>query len=177
MKKVERELCNIVKDLEGNLIGIGLAEPKLLDKIERNDKITECTLLNDQTGELNKEQSGRTKKLNIRKLRKKFKKKRIDTIICATEEIALYTKTFVKDSIYITKGTIYFYGEDLDLLENIQEKYKRYQVSTKQEKYGQSYLYVVEVKDAKNHRIKEIGYYIKDTLMNGVDYLSDYLVH
>ena len=85
MKKVERELCNIVKDLEGNLIGIGLAEPKLLDKIERNDKITECTLLNDQTGELNKEQSGRTKKLNIRKLRKKFKKKRIDTIICATE--------------------------------------------------------------------------------------------
>lgn len=177
MKKVERELCNIVKKLEGNLIGIGLSEPKILDMIEENSKITECILLNDQTGELDKEKGRKTKKLNIRKLRKKFKKKKIDTILCATEEIALYAKTFVKDSIYITKGTIYFYGDDLDILENIEEKYKRYQVSTKQEKYGQAYLYIVEVKDAKNHRIKEIGYYIKDTVMNGVDYLSDYLVH
>ena len=177
MKKVERELCNIVEKLEGNLIGIGLSEPKLLDRIEKNSKITECTLLNDETGALNEESGRGTKKLNIRKLRKKFKKKRIDTIICATEQIAQYTKTFVKDSIFITKGTIYFYGDDFEMLENIQEKYKRYQVSTKQEKYGQSYLYVVEVNGAKNHRIKEIGYYVKDTVMNGVDYLSDYLVH
>ena len=116
------KLKNIIKNLSGNVLGIGLDED-FTNLIEKNDKIIECNLLNSYTkGKFKK--SFFKKTIRIKKIRKVFKKKRVDYIICNYDEIKDYLNTFVKDSIYINKGKLYFYG-DIDF-ELLKLKYSRY---------------------------------------------------
>ena len=48
----------------------------------------------------------KTKKLNIKNLRKKYKKKGLNYMIVNAEDIMPYKNRFVRDSIYITKKSI-----------------------------------------------------------------------
>ena len=118
------KLKTVIKKLNGNVLGIGLSED-LTALIEKNDNITECNLLNSYTkGKFKKSLFNKT--IKIKKIRKVFKKKKIDYIICNYDEISNYLNTFVKDSIYINKGKLYFYCNiDVDLLKL---KYGRYNV-------------------------------------------------
>ena len=103
------KLKNIIKNLSGNVLGIGLDED-FTNLIEKNDKIIECNLLNSYTkGKFKK--SFFKKTIRIKKIRKVFKKKRVDYIICNYDEIKDYLNTFVKDSIYFNKGKLHFYGD------------------------------------------------------------------
>ena len=53
--------------------------------------------------------------------------KKVDFIICNIEEIKKYTKTFIKDSIYINKDMLYIYNiKDEELKQELIKKYKRY---------------------------------------------------
>lgn len=177
MKKIENALHSLVVSMEGTVIGIGIEFPRLIDELERNDHITECTLLNEKINQSETSGKGGMKKIHIRKIRRKFKKKKIDHVLCNMEEMFPYMKTFVKDSIYITRGKIYYYGNDLDQMEMLKKRYGRYTVEWQMEKCGNTYLATIEVGSTKNHKFKEIFYYIKDTFTNGMDYMSDYLLH
>ena len=151
-------------------MGIGLSED-LTTLIENNNNIIECNLLNSYVkGKFKK--SFFKKTIRIKKIRKVFKKKKIDYIVCNYDEISNYLNTFVKDSIYINKGKIYFYGNiDIDLLKL---KYGRYDVKinlvdkkiieidtslAKNNFFKDNYYRLV---DFKNHLIEIIG----DVLMN-----------
>ena len=164
------KLKTIVKKLSGNVLGIGLSED-LTTLIENNNNIIECNLLNSYVkGKFKK--SFFKKTIKIKKIRKVFKKKKIDYIVCNYDEISNYLNTFVKDSIYINKGKIYFYGNiDIDLLKL---KYGRYDVKinlvdkkiieidtslAKNNFFKDNYYRLV---DFKNHLIEIIG----DVLMN-----------
>ncbi len=164
------KLKTIVKKLSGNVLGIGLSED-LTTLIENNNNIIECNLLNSYVkGKFKK--SFFKKTIRIKKIRKVFKKKKIDYIVCNYDEISNYLNTFVKDSIYINKGKIYFYGNvDIDLLKL---KYGRYDVKinlvdkkiieidtslAKNNFFKDNYYRLV---DFKNHLIEIIG----DVLMN-----------
>ena len=164
------KLKTIVKKLSGNVLGIGLSED-LTTLIENNNNIIECNLLNSYVkGKFKK--SFFKKTIRIKKIRKVFKKKKIDYIVCNYDEISNYLNTFVKDSIYINKGKIYFYFIiDIDLLKL---KYGRYDVKinlvdkkiieidtslAKNNFFKDNYYRLV---DFKNHLIEIIG----DVLMN-----------
>lgn len=177
MKKMEQKLIEIVKSMKGNFIGIGLDQPRLVNEVENNHHIVECILLNDRQNELNDLGKSKIKKINIRKLRRKFKKKKRDYIIASLDEIYPYYKTFIKDSVYITRGTIYYYGSSKEKMDLIIKKYERYKVKIREEMIGKEMLLTIEVNKAKTNRIKDFFYYIKDTLNNGMDYISDYLIH
>lgn len=164
------KLKTIIKKLSGNVLGIGLNED-LTTLIEKNNNIIECNLLNSCVkGKFKK--SFFKKTIRIKKIRKVFKKKNIDYIICNYDEISKYLNTFVKDSIYINKGKVYFFGNiDVDLLKL---KYERYDVKinlinkniieidtslAKNNFFKDNYYRLV---DFKNHLIEIIG----DVLMN-----------
>ena len=95
---------------------------------------------------------GRNKKINIKKIKKQFKKKSLDTIICNYETIKPFYRSFIPNSIYLNKGTLYIYGNKEDL-QKIKPKYQRYtslikidknrrwiHYENKQSKYSKSFL-------------------------------------
>ncbi len=116
------KLKDIIKKMEGNVLGIGLDET-LTYLIEKNEKIVECNLLNSCVkGKFKKSLFKKT--IKIKKIRKIFKKKKVNYIICNYDEIKPYLNTFVKDSVYINKNKLYFYGDiDVELLKT---RYNRY---------------------------------------------------
>lgn len=164
------KIKKIIKTLSGNVLGIGLDE-ELTDLIEKNDAITECNLLNSHTkGKFKKTFFKKT--IKIKKIRKIFKKKRVDYIICNYGEISNYFNTFVKDSIYINKNKIYFYGKiDLELLKS---KYGRYDV-----KFNLIDKNILEIDTslAKNNFIKDNYYRFIDFKNRLIEIIGDILMN
>ena len=164
------KLKKIIKDLNGNVLGIGLDE-KLTNLIEKNDKIIECNLLNSYIkGKFKR--SFFKKTIKIKKLRKVFKKKKVNYIICNYDEIFKYLNTFVKDSIYINKNKLYFYGNiDINLLKL---KYGRY--NTKINIIDKK---IIEIDNslAKNNFFKDNYYRFIDFKNHLVEIIGDILMN
>ena len=118
---MDNELKKIIKNLNGYVLTIGL-DDNYIKYIEQNNNIIDCYCLNNASDEGN-EKGKKGKTIYINKIRKKFKKKNIDYIICNYDVIKKYMKTFIKDSVYINKNKLYYYG-DIDY--EIISKYKRY---------------------------------------------------
>lgn len=180
MKKIDY-LKKVFENLKGNVLLIGVKEQTLLDQIEGKKEINTCYMLNSEGKSSLKKQRWSLKKdttISIKKFRKKFKKKRMDTIICNIEEMESYFKTFIKDSIYICKGTIYFYGSKrkMDSL-HLKEKYRRYKVKIEEENVLDGKILIIHVGKAKTYRIKELWYSCFDFVISCANIISDYLVN
>ena len=164
------KLKTVIKKLNGNVLGIGLSED-LTALIEKNSNITECNLLNSYTkGKFKKSFFNKT--IKIKKIRKVFKKKKIDYIICNYDEISNYLNTFVKDSIYINKGKLYFYGNiDADLLKL---KYGRYNVEIN---LIDKKIIEIDTSSAKNNFFKDNYYRLVDFKNRLVEIIGDVLMN
>ena len=164
------KLKNIIKNLEGNVLGIGLNE-NLISAIEKNNRIIECNLLNScAKGKFKKSFFNKT--IKIKKIRKIFKKKKVDYIICNYDEINNYFNTFIKDSIYINKNKLYFYGNiDVNLLKL---KYGRY--NTKINLIDKN---IIEIDNslAKNNFLKDNYYRFIDFKNHLVEIIGDILMN
>lgn len=166
-------IYDIAKCLSGNVLGIGV-DSKITNILNNNERILECNLLDSKTETKNKSK-GKTKKINIKKIRKIFKKKKVDYIICDVETIKKYLKTFVKDSIYINKDMLYIYNiKDGNIKEELIKKYKRYNVII--EKID-NHILKIDNKNAKTNIIKDIFYLMLDTTVNILNALSDLLLN
>ena len=165
-----KELKKIIKNLDGNVLGIGLTED-LIKEIEDNDKIVNCNLLNSYI-KGKKKFSLFNKTIKIKKIRKVFKKKKIDYIICNYDEINNYFNTFIKDSIYINKKKIYYFGNvDIDFLKY---KYGRYNTNIIIKNKN---LIEIDVSKAKNNFFKDNYYRLKDFKDKLVELIGDILMN
>ena len=173
-----KKLINCIKKMEGTTLGIGIDDEKLKDEIEKNDKITTCYLL-EETSSFNKKKMRlfqRSKKVNIKKIKKVFKKKRIENLICNYKTINPFSKTFVRDSVFINKGKLYIYGKD-ENYEQIINKYKRYTSDIKIEKEKDEFLIIINNQETKNNKLTDIKYWWQDTLNSIADILTNILVN
>jgi len=171
---MENYLLNQVKNMEGSLLGIGITSEKLKKAIQNNNKITICNLLEENTKGIGKKKFSilnKPRTINIKKIKKIFKKKRVDNIICNIDTIKKFQKTFIRDSVYINKNKLYIYGNKEDL-ENIKEKYERYtnEIELKQE--DKKYILIVNNTNTKNNKLKDILYWWKDTGNSFLDFLT-----
>lgn len=165
-----KELKKIIKNLGGNVLGIGLSED-LIKEIENNDKIINCNLLNPYI-KRKKKFSLFNKTIKIKKIRKIFKKKKIDYIICNYDEINNYFNTFVKDSVYINKKKIYYFGNvDIELLKS---KYNRYDTKIIIKNKN---LIEIDTSKAKNNFFKDIYYRLKDFKDKLIELIGDILMN
>lgn len=173
-------LIDIIKNMEGNIIGIGL-DDKLLDGFNKNKRANIYTIDKATSGITAGKSKKRTtssgKTINIKKLYKYFKKNSIDYIICNTEEVNDYLKYFIRDSIYLNNKKIYLYGNknniDIELLE---KRYKRYKSIIEIKEFKDSILIIIDNSLSNSNWFKNKLYFISDTLYNIVEFISNVLV-
>ena len=155
-----------IRKLKGNLLLISNDE-KLMNLIEKNKNITESYVLSNISSSKKGKLKFKNKKIQINKIRKYFKKKSIDNIIVDYSLIKKYISCFVKNSIYLNKGNLYFYNLD----EDIDYKYKRYNVEIEKNK---NFMKIDNTK-SKNKFINDNYYIFKDKKDKLLDILSDFI--
>ena len=173
------KIYDITKCLSGNVLGIGVDE-KIIELLEKNNLVTNCNLLNSysKTKKTKTQKKQRLKKIRIKKIRKTFKKKKVDFIICNIEEIKKYTKTFIKDSIYINKDMLYIYNiKDEELKQELIKKYKRYSTIVEEIKDEKTTILKIDNKNSKTNIFKDTYYLIIDTSIQLFNIISDLLLN
>lgn len=174
-----KEIHKIINCVSGNVLAIGV-DNKIIKKLEQNDRIENCNLLDCEmpiTKEKNtKKQKG--KKIRIKKIRKIFKKKKVDFIICNINHVKKYLKTFIKDSVYINKDMLYIYDiKDENLQEELTKKYKRYNVKIEIIKDENDIILKIDNKKSKTNVFKDFIYLIIDNFFCVIDIISDILLN
>ena len=172
-------LENIIKKLEGNVLTIGL-DDKLLIFFDKNKKV-DLYLINKKNKNSiltnnKKRMTNKGKSINIKKLRKYINKNSVNYLICNMEEIMSYYKYFIRDSIFISNNIIYIYAKNNIEKEFIINKYKRYNVEISCTDYKDGYILTIDNKKGKNNKIKDIFYFIKDTLYNIAEFIGNILI-
>ena len=171
------KIYDISKCLSGNVLGIGVDE-KISEILEKNNRILNCNLLNSNVKEKTQGKKERQKKISVKKIRKIFKKKKVDFIICNIEEMKKYLKTFIKDSVYINKEILYIYNiKDNELKEELIKKYKRYNTIIEEIKDKDNTILKIDNKNSKTNKIKDIKYMIIDTFVSLFNLISDLLLN
>lgn len=170
---MKNELISEIKKLQGFVLGIGL-DDTLQDAIYENENIHKCDLMENMQRGKGSSAKGFTKSISIYQLKKKYKKNKIDFIICNLEDIDIYMKYFLRDGTYIVKQKIYLYGPLSDTeKEALQERLQRYDFCiTYKQKKNQS-LFILEKKEC--HYLKNYLYFVQDSISSYLDKISSIL--
>ena len=157
-----------IKNIKGNLLLISNDE-ELMDVASKNKNIDESYTLssiNNKENNKNKLKLG-NKKIQINKIKRYFNKKSIDYIVVDYKLIKDFLPRFVKNSVYLNRGNLYFYN--LEKENEIVKKYQRYKAEIKENK---EYI-EINNKNTKNNIIKDNYYIFKDKKDKILDKLSD----
>lgn len=174
MKKITNSLIEQIKDMHGNVLGIGITDSKVLKSIDENNNIVICNLL----GELDKKNNSshkekKVKKISLEHLEKSFKKKKINYLI-VEDDIVKDVKNFIHNSIYITKEKIIYITNQSD---KIIKKYNRYQTIIEKIDCLDGTLLVIDVAKAKNYKLKELFYSVIDFFSEFIDTITNLIVN
>lgn len=172
---MDKKMNEILEQLSGKVVGIGLKK-ELVEVINQNEQVSNFTLLESNFNK-QKGKSGRVKVVHIKKIHKIFKKKRIDYTIVNFKDVERFMKYFIKNSIFITKQKIYLYGNiNKDQVEEIIQKYERYQVKINLNRYGKKVIIEIDSTNSYNNYFKDRLYLLIDTLDELLTVLSDVLI-
>jgi len=160
-----------LKKISGSVLGIGLSEKEQII-LEKNDKVLECYLLNSNSTN-NTNSKGRSKVVDIRKIKKIFRKKSFDYIIGNFDELKPYLRSFIKNSIYLNRNKIYYYNINDFELEELQNRYIRYGSIIEIKKN----LVIIDNSNSKKNIFKTIFYYLCDLIYDVIDYIGKMLVN
>ena len=171
-------LYDEIKNMEGNVLAIGI-DDKLINAIKKNKNINAFEICKSERFSLFQKKKRRLesngKSINIKKLHKYFKKGSINYIIVDYEQILKHYKYVFKDSIYLSKGKLYFYmPKDID--SDYINKYKRYNSKINIKEYDNTKLVIIDNSKSKTSKLKNIIYLIGDTINNLIDFISNILV-
>ncbi len=174
MKKIKNELKLQINHMDGNILLIGNYDEEIQQLLLKKDIILSCDqLLKKERYKNNFSYKGeKTKKLNIKNLRKKYKKKGLNYMIVNAEDIMPYKNRFVRDSIYITKKSIYLIGNEDVLL----VMYKRYSKQIEKIECLDGVIIKIDVSKSKSNKIKDFLYFVKDNLIDLGNAISDFLI-
>jgi len=116
---------------------------------------------------------GKTKTINIRKIRRKFRDKSFDYIIANFEELKPYLRSFIKNSIYLNRGKIYYFNIKEFELEELENRYVRYNSEVEIKKN----LVIIDNSNSKTNMLKNIFYYFCDLIYDVIDLIGRMLVN
>ncbi len=174
------KILNIIDNMAGSLLGIGIDDDSMLEKIENNKKIDLCYILSNGGSKNNKKfklfKKGRDKKINIKKLKKFFKKKSIDNVLCDYNVIKKFSRNFMGGSVYINKGKLYIYGNIQDL-KNLKERYERYTKDVELIKNSKSFILIVNNQKTRSTAFRDSIYKMTDFFNDSLDYLTEILTN
>ena len=171
---MDEYLLKIVDNFSNNVLAIGTSE-KITNSINNNKKVLKFDLLEKTEKGIKIKRKNKMKKINIKKIRKIFKKKKTDFIICEYETIKKYLNTFVKDSVYINKNKLYIYGT-LEDIEFLVKRYKRYNVKIDLTRKKDYFILSVDNNLSKNNKIKDFFYLIVDNFDKIIEFIGDIIM-
>lgn len=170
------KIYDIVKCLSGNVLGIGVDE-KITQLLEQNERILNCNLLNSQIKSTKQTKKSKQKQISVKKIRKTFKKKNVDFIICNIDEMKKTLNLLIRDSIYINKNLLYIYNiTDEEIKEELIKKYKRYNTKIEEIEDTNSIILKIDNKNSKTNKLKDIKYKIIDAFISLINLISDLLL-
>lgn len=171
------KLEEIIKKCEGNVLTLCL-DNKLVNELNNNNKINLYVInSNESTGfSKNKRKTNKGKVINIKKLKKYINKKSVDYIFCNMNEMYRYYKYFIKDSVYLNKNKLYIYADKKIDKELLIRNYKRYKVDIQYTEYKTGYILIIDNTKSKNNFMKDILYFIKDSLYNVAEVIGNLLI-
>ena len=174
------KLEEILKEIEGNVLTVCLDE-KLMKFAYNNDKINLYSIDSNTTNGLlgrktSKRKTNKGKTINIKKLKKYINKKSVKHMFCNMNEMFNYYKYFIKDSIYLNNNKLYLYFDKNIDKELIIKNYKRYNIKIEEIEYKNSYLLIIDNTNSKSNLLKDIIYFIKDTLYNIAEAIGNLLI-
>ena len=91
-------------------------------------------------------------------------------------EMMKYYERFIRDTIKFSRNVIYVYATDEIDKDFLVSRYKRYNTEITITDYKNSYMLIVDCKEAKTNFIKNIFYYISDTIYDIVEFIGNVLV-
>lgn len=157
----------VIKNIKGNLLLIS-NDQDLIELASKNKNIDESYTLSN-IGTNKRKLKLENKKIHINKIRRYFNKKSIDNIIVDYKLIENYMTNFVKNSIYLNRGDLYFYNINKE--NEIEKKYERYKAEIEKNK---NYIKIGNQK-TKSNIFKDNYYIFKDKKEKLLDKLSDLL--
>ena len=176
MKKIKE----LLKNVHGDVLAIGLSEEEE-SFLSNNSNITDIATLHNNKNLLKEAKTkikSKEKNISIKKLRKKFKKNRIDFTICNIDDVSSYLKYIVKDMVFFTKDSIYLYFEKEEALkEKLYEMFHRYQVEIKEEEKENKTYFLIKVNDKKKNKMKDRFYLIKDTFDQFLELIRNFITY
>jgi hypothetical protein len=151
---------------------------ELKKDIEKNDNITEGFNLDNKEQKTDKKRSFGfgSKKINVKKLKKAFKKNSYDYIIINMNPVLKYKKYILKDSLYIAEKAIYIYGTDLDYEDYI-DYFSNYKVVIEKEIKNKEFVLKVDVSKVKINFLIVFINSAKNGFNKSINILGDYLVN
>ena len=175
-----KRLLSDIKDFEGNILCISVEDKKIINAINKNNKVSAFELKREEKRKIFKSRKrvkmSNGKSVKIKKFRKLFKKKSIEYIIIDLNNVFDYYKYMASNSIYTCNTKVYIYGNsDYITAKDVIKKFKRYKVEVESVQIDDKFLVIVDVSKAKYHRIKELFYIIIDSFINLGDFISYFL--
>jgi hypothetical protein len=174
------KIINDIKDFSGNVLCVGVLDDNILMALKKIKDANVFTVDRVHSRSFFRKKKAKTKdgkKVNIKKLRKTFKKKSIDHLICDFNEISEFFKYFIGDSVIISRGIVYIYGVPANKdYEELASRFKRYGATVKIEKEEDKILIVVDNKKSKTNWFKNKFYIVVDTFHNIGDLISAALI-
>lgn len=167
---MKKELIKEIKKMHGFVLGIGLEE-EMQDAIYENDAIYTCDLIENMNRGTSSSLKGKSKSISIYKLKKTYKKKKPEFIICNIEDIDIYMKYLLRDGTYIVKQKIYLYGIlKKEQQEDLLVRLKRYDFLITKKQKKEDCLFILEKKSC--HYLKNEIYFLLDSFSMVLDKAS-----
>lgn len=177
MKKIIED----TKNFFGNVLCIGITDENILAPLRKKNNLNVFTIdYLPNKGIFSRRKKIKTKdgkKVNIKKLRKTFKTKSIDFMICNLNEIYSYFKYFIGDSVIVNRGILYIYGTSSYIDPKVlASRYKRYGAVVEIEIDNDNFLLIVNNKHSKTNWFKNRFLIFIDTFHNIGDMISTALI-
>lgn len=173
-----KNLINRIKNYEGAILGINIEEEKIKDAIYQNEKIYKCDLLEDRISKENLEKIKEKTKdyekvVPIRNLGKKYKKKKMDYLICDIDKTEKYMPYILRDIFLVSKKEACFYSKKKEEADLFLEKVKRLETKIEKCKEGKYVFFYLKKKNIP--RYKSYLYFFIDEISLFLDKITDFL--
>lgn len=176
MKKINNELKKIIKEIDGKILLLGDYSDDINKAINGNGNIIYCDQLtrsNNKTD--NNKKFIKSKTINIKKIKKKYKKKGINYLFIEEEQIIEFKNTFIKDSVAVGKNKIYLIKSTES--EQIVKMYFRYSKDITIIPCLDGKIICIDVTRSKDNKLKDLWFYIIDSLIDIVNIISNILIN
>ncbi len=179
-----QELNAIGRNLKGSVLVIGFDDDsKFVKDLKSNKNLNIVYTLTSNIKGKNKKTKKKKKKLNgernidIKKLKKEFRKQTFDYIICDFDTISPFFRSFIKNSILLAKEKVYLYIEGTDYdHDQIFYRYERYGAKVFKSGVKEEYLFEIKVNNVKVPFYKSFGYWFKDIGYDFVEFIGNILI-